>query len=169
MRVHNALNKIIPLHPVLMSRAVREMSEGSFAQFVLFQFPEILQLLTGFESNWPVVISSVDRICQRTPLRMALYARVSGLDGAKADRVYDVRNRRMPDVFTPRAVALFAADIPFRYALRLHVIVHRMATIAQRSGRALHIVWRIKGSPPVGAVLYKVWEPLLMSDIPLSA
>lgn len=78
--VHQALRKIVPLHPVLVRRAVREMCEGHFPRFVLFQFPVIRKHQTCSVANGPVVILSVDRIGQRLALRMALDTGVIRLD-----------------------------------------------------------------------------------------
>lgn len=41
-RIHNALDEIIALHPVLVRGAVRKMCERHFTEFVLFKFPEVL-------------------------------------------------------------------------------------------------------------------------------
>jgi hypothetical protein len=41
--VHHALHKIISLHAILVSRAVRVMGEGRLGQRVLFELPKILQ------------------------------------------------------------------------------------------------------------------------------
>lgn len=42
MRIHHALSEVVTLHPVFMSRSVRKMGEGSFAEFVFFELPEVL-------------------------------------------------------------------------------------------------------------------------------
>ncbi len=44
MRVHRALDKIVALHPILMRRAIREVSERLLTGLMLFQFPEILEI-----------------------------------------------------------------------------------------------------------------------------
>src|SRR6185437_3990891 len=60
-----------------------------------------------------------------------------------------------------------AADIPFGYRFRPDVVIHRMAAIAKRAGGALEVVWRIQGRPPVRSILYEVWPPDLVRNIPL--
>ena len=42
--IHKALNEVIPLHPVLVPCSIGEMSEGGFAQFVLFEPPIVFQV-----------------------------------------------------------------------------------------------------------------------------
>jgi len=39
--VHQALNEIVSLHPVLMAGAVGEVGERCLAQFVFFELPKI--------------------------------------------------------------------------------------------------------------------------------
>ena len=65
------------------------------------------------------------------------------------------------------AVAFFTANVPFRHCLFLNVVVDRMASIAQGTRRALHIVRRVERSPPVGPVSYEIRSPDLVRDIPL--
>jgi hypothetical protein len=40
--VHDALNKIVALHPILMSGAVGKMRKTGFTQFVFLELPEVL-------------------------------------------------------------------------------------------------------------------------------
>ena len=42
--IHCALNKVIPLHPVLVSRSIGEVGEALLPELVLLQLPEILQV-----------------------------------------------------------------------------------------------------------------------------
>ena len=41
--VHDALNEVVALHPILVRRALSEVREASRTQRVVFQSPEILQ------------------------------------------------------------------------------------------------------------------------------
>jgi hypothetical protein len=66
-----------------------------------------------------------------------------------------------------RSMTPLAADIPFGNGLGCDIEVHGMATVAERSGRALEIVRRVKRGPPVGAIGYKIGSPHLVRDIPL--
>lgn len=66
--IHQALNKIVPLHPVLMARAVGKMSETRFAQLVLFEFPVVFQIQSLMEANGPIVVLTLNRILQGLPL-----------------------------------------------------------------------------------------------------
>jgi hypothetical protein len=69
-------------------------------------------------------------------------------------------------VIDTRTVAALAADVPLGHGLGLDVVVDRMAAVAQRAGRPLHVVWRIKLSPPVGIVFDEVAAKNLVRDIP---
>ncbi len=44
VRIHDALHEIVPLHAILVSRGIGEMSETGFAQMMLFKAPEIVQI-----------------------------------------------------------------------------------------------------------------------------
>ena len=68
LRVHDAGRKVIALHPVLVRRAVGEVSERRFAQLMIFQLPIISEFQTGSKTDWPVVILAGDRVLQRTAL-----------------------------------------------------------------------------------------------------
>src|SRR5262245_20552581 len=72
--VHLTLDEVVPLHPVLVTRAVGEVRERLLAQLVLLQAPEVLELPALMESNRPVVVLAIDRIRQRLALRMPLNA-----------------------------------------------------------------------------------------------
>ena len=74
---------------------------------------------------------------------------------------------RILDVLAARPVTPLTTDVPFRHRLVLHVVVHGMATVAERSCRALKIVRRVKCRPPIGAVGDKISPPDLVGDIPL--
>jgi hypothetical protein len=54
--VHYASDKIIPLHSILVTRAIGKMGEGGFACFVVLQPPECLQVEAHAEPNRPVVV-----------------------------------------------------------------------------------------------------------------
>ena len=98
---------------------------------------------------------------------MALDADIVGAHVIQAGGIHDVLRRGTLNVVASGPVALFAADVPLGDRLGFEVVVHRMASIAQRTGGALHIVGRIEGSPPIGARGCKVGTPDLMRDVPL--
>lgn len=58
--IHHALHEIIALHPILVSRSVREVRERGLAQLVLLQFPEALQFLSHVKAYRPVVVLTFD-------------------------------------------------------------------------------------------------------------
>jgi hypothetical protein len=60
--IHHALHKIITLHAVFVRRAVCKMREALFAEFVIFELPEIREILTYMVADGPVVITSFHRI-----------------------------------------------------------------------------------------------------------
>lgn len=60
--VHRARDKIIPLHSILMARAVGKMDEGGVTCFVVLQAPERLQIEANLEPNRPVVILPSRRV-----------------------------------------------------------------------------------------------------------
>ena len=77
--------------------------------------------------------------------------------------IHDVGAGRVRYMIASGAVALFATDIPFGHGLVLNVVVDRMAAVAERTGGPLHVVRRIKRSPPVGPVLHEVGSPDLIA------
>ena len=64
-------------------------------------------------------------------------------------------------------MAFFAADIPFGHGFILNVVVNGMTAIAERTGRALLIIRRVKRHPPIGVRGDHISAPDLMRDIPL--
>jgi hypothetical protein len=54
------LDEIVTLHAVLVRGAVGEMSKGGLAELVLFELPEIAQVLAGFVADGPIVIDPVE-------------------------------------------------------------------------------------------------------------
>ena len=89
-RVHQALDEIIALHAVFVSRSIGEMGKTRFAQLVFFELPIVFEWQSDIESNRPVIVFAFDRIFQRPTLRMALNADVVGLDVVRARRIDDV-------------------------------------------------------------------------------
>lgn len=167
--IHHALYKVIPLHAILMRRAIGEMHEGLLTQTVLFQFPEILKVLSHLKAHRPVVISSAKGIVERLSLRMALDADVRGLHGVQSRGVNDIRLCGSLHVRRARTVALLTTDVPFRHRLGLNVVVHRMATVTKRTRGPFHVVGRIIGYPPVGVWCNQVLTPHLVRYVPLRA
>src|SRR5665213_1555379 len=63
--VHLAGDEIVPLHAVLMRRSIRKMGERLFAQPVLFQLPEFLQIFAHLKPYRPIVILAFDGVPER--------------------------------------------------------------------------------------------------------
>ena len=123
-RVHEALNEIVALHAVLVRGAVGKMREARFAELVLFKLPKIRKVQSNMEADGPVVVLAFDRIVQRTALRMTLDADIVGPHIVEAGGIEDVVARRLVNVRASRAVAPFAADIPFADRFRRDIVVH---------------------------------------------
>ena len=76
-RVHEALNEIVALHAVLVSRAVGKMCEAGFAELVLFKLPKYAR----FNPTWKPTghgLLAFDRVCRRAALRMTLDTHIVG-------------------------------------------------------------------------------------------
>src|SRR5580693_4178638 len=67
----------------------------------------------------------------------------------------------------PGTVAALAADIPFRDLLGLDIVVHRVAAVACRSSRPLHVVRRIERFPPIASLWNKIRSPDFVGHVPL--
>src|SRR4029077_10576770 len=98
---------------------------------------------------------------------MALNADIVGPHVIELARVHNVLAGGMSHMLCARTVAAFAAHVPLSYGVRPGVEVHRVAPVAERTGRALPGVRGIELWPPIGAVPDKVRQPLLVRDIPL--
>ena len=71
-------------------------------------------------------------------------------DVIQARRIQDIGARGTRDVLAAGAVAALAADVPLRDAVVADVEIDRMAAVAERAGRPLHVVGRIERRPPIG-------------------
>src|ERR1700719_483104 len=165
--VHQALDEIVALHPVLVGGAVGKVGEGGFAQFMFFQLPIIGEILADVKAYRPIVIFAFDRVLERLALGMTLDAGVAGVNVIEARRIEDVIAKRLLAMRLARAMTSLATDIPLGHGLGLDVVVHRMAAVAERPRGALEIVGRVKRRPPIGAVGDEIPAPDLMRDVPL--
>src|SRR5690348_3383939 len=117
---------------------------------MVLELPEVAELKADAKADRPIVVFSIDRIPERPSLRVALDAGVVRIDVIETGGVHDGFPNRTGYMGAARPMTAFAADIPFRDALRFDVVVDRMAAVAQRPGGALRIVGRIERHPPVG-------------------
>ena len=115
MRVHRALHKIVALHSILMTRAVRIVSESGITEFVLLQFPVFLEVIAHLEADWPVIIFALNRIFKRLPLRVALDASIVCMRGIKPRGIHYIGLRRPGNVFAAGSMTTFAPHVPFGY------------------------------------------------------
>ncbi len=76
---------------------------------------------------------------------------------------------RVRDVRGAGAVALLAADIPFGRLLGRDVVVRRMAAVAERPRRPLHLIVGVMLRPPIRADIDVVLAPRLRDHVPLHA
>ena len=165
--IHHTLHEIIALHAILVRSAIRKMSEARLAELVLFELPIILEVESGVESDRPVVIFALDGIRERAALRMALDASIVGTDVAHARGILNIRARGLCHVFAARAMATFAAHIPFGDGVIADIEVHGMAAVAKSAGGTLEIIRRIERGPPIAVVRDEVGAPDVVHDVPL--
>src|SRR5579859_4834796 len=100
---------------------------------------------------------------------MALNASVIRSEIVHSRRVESIAECWVGDMLASRPVASFAADVPLGDLLCMDVVVHRVAAIAGWSCRPLHVVRRIKGGPPVRALVrHMIRKPRSFSDVPLN-
>src|SRR6516162_994081 len=164
--VHYAHGKIVALHPILVRGAVREIIEVGLAQPAGFELPVVLQVESHLEADGPIVILPFNRVLERPPLRVALDANVVRVHVVQPGRIHDVCGR-IVRVRAPWAVAALAANIPLDHTIRMDVVTHGMASVAEWARRTLHVVRRVERRPPVRSVLHEVAAPDAVGDIPL--
>jgi hypothetical protein len=165
--IHQALNEIVALHPILVRRAVGEMGERGFAELVLLQLPEFIQVLPNLEAYGPIVVFSGDRIRQRLSLGMTLDAGVAGAHIIETGRVENVARGWSRNVFAARSVTPLAADVPLGDRLGRNIVIHRMTPVAEGASRPLGVVGRIVGYPPIRAIWHEIRPPNLVGNVPL--
>src|SRR5207253_7333130 len=111
--IHDALNEVIALHSILVTRPVGEMHEIRLTEFVLLQLPEIFQVEPLVEADRPIVILATNRIAERLALRMALDARIGRVHKIEPRRIHDIGASRIGSMLAAGTMASLAADIPF--------------------------------------------------------
>ena len=165
--IHGALDKVVPLHPVLVRGQVGVLVEVGRSRFQFFKLPMVGQTFSGKKAYGPVIVFSLDRVVQRLALAVALDANVIPADKVEICRIHNVGSRGVGNVLAAWAMALFAADVPLRHRAGFDVVIHRVAAIAGRAGRAIEISWTVIGSPPVRACFDVIRKPLLFGNVPL--
>ncbi len=129
--IHHALNEIVALHAVLVCGAVREIKKIlRFSKSVVFQLPIVRELQSHVIANGPIVILAPDWIREWLSLRVTLDASIARRDVVHVCRVEGVAASGMCYVVAARAVAAFAAHIPFRYLLGVNIVANRMTAVA---------------------------------------
>ena len=167
--VHHALHEIVSLHAVLVCGSIRIMKKiRGRAESMILELPIVPELPAHVVANRPIVILAFDRIRERLSLRMALDACIARRDVIHVRWISDIGARRIRGMFAARSVAALATYIPFGDLLGVDVVPDRMAAVAQRASRAVHIVQRIECSPPIASGRrHLVLAPLLVYDFPL--
>ena len=65
--VHDALRRVVPLHTVLVGRAVGKIIEVGLAQSAVFVSPEIGSFEAHVVADWPIVVLPFDRLDNGCP------------------------------------------------------------------------------------------------------
>ena len=152
--IHQALDKVIALHAVLVPRAISEMGEREIAKLVLLELPEILQVRSLIKPNGPIVVLPFNRVFQRLSLRMTLNAGIVRAPGIEPRGVHNRGWHGPLNMFAARTMTFFAAHVPFCDLLRFHVVVYGVAAVASRPRRTFHVVGWIERDPPVRVRLH---------------
>jgi hypothetical protein len=66
--IHDALDKIIALHPVLMCGSVREVRERRLTHGDAFELPVVCQMKTDVVANRPIIGFALDLLGERLRL-----------------------------------------------------------------------------------------------------
>jgi hypothetical protein len=138
--IHDALDKIVALHSVLVSCAISEVQEIGLPERAVFELPEVRKMETNVVSDRPIIGFAFNESVAGLPLGMALDAGIVGGDVIHLGWIQNVGARRVSDMLAAGTVAVFTADIPFRDLLGVDVIVDGMAAVAGRSGGSLDVV-----------------------------
>src|SRR5436190_6981766 len=109
------------------------MRECGLTEAMLLERPGRAQLVAGLIAHGPIVVSVVDWIRARPALRVALDTYVVRTHVVEKSGVDDIGLYRTSDVSTACTMAAFAADVPLSDRMRLDVVVHRVAAVAQRA------------------------------------
>jgi hypothetical protein len=165
--VHNALREVIALHAVLVRASVRPEIEVLGAEFGFFQVPDFCEPLAGEKADRPVNVLSIDRQMRGSPLTVALDADIVSADKIERLRIDDAFCSWMRNVVAAGAVALLAADVPFRYLAGGEVVVYGMATVAGGAGGSMFVVFRVELRPSVCTARHMVGQPFSLLDVPL--
>ena len=165
--IHVALHEVVSLHAIFVGCHVRVLIEvgGSRTQF--FKVPISRQALSRLIADRPIVIFALNWVGYWPTLTMALDAGVVACNEVKLFRVHDIFASRTLDVKTAGAVALLTANVPLRDLLGLDVVVDRMASIAEGTGRALRVGLTVERHPPVSPFFNMKRQPFGFLDVPL--
>ena len=106
-RIHQAGNKIVPLHSVSTPGAVGKIRGIGASRVTIVELPESAQVHAGPKAHRPGVIPAFNRVQRGFTDRVALNANIVGFDGVESDRIDKywrakaVRRARFPgrDIF----------------------------------------------------------------------
>src|SRR5262245_57870475 len=93
--VHEALVEVVALHAVLMSGAICRIGKGCFTQFVVFQFPKVLEVGSLMKSCRPIVVTAFNRVFEGLSLGMTLDAGIVCANKVQPGRIDDCRRARL--------------------------------------------------------------------------
>jgi hypothetical protein len=61
-RIHDALDEVVPLHPVFVPGGIGKMRERGFSEFVLLELPEVFETPALMETDGPVIVLPCDGV-----------------------------------------------------------------------------------------------------------
>src|SRR5580765_9024177 len=124
------------------------MRERGLAEAMLFELPGRAQLVAGLIAHGPVVVSVADGIRAGPALRVALDTDIVPTHVVETSGVGDIGLYGTSDMSTACTMAAFAADVPLGDGMRLDVVVHRVAAVAQQPRGTGFLLRRIERHPP---------------------
>jgi hypothetical protein len=120
-----------PCHP--------KMAERRFAELVVLKLPVIRKVVAYFEPHRPIVVLSADRIGERLTLGMTLNADVIGMNTIEPPRIEGYCGAPGGSRALRQAHGIFHSRLPFGDGLAGDIVIHRVAAVAKRTGRALKL------------------------------
>ena len=89
-RVHQARNKIVPLHSVSTPGAVRKIRGIGSGRVTIVELPKIVQVHAGPKAHRPRIIPAFNRIQCGFTDRVALNANIVGFDVVESGRINNI-------------------------------------------------------------------------------
>ena len=148
--IHQAGNKIVPLHSVSTPGAVGKITGIESCGVTIVELPEFAQVHAGPKAHRPGIIPAFNRVQRGFTDRVALNANIVGFDVIKSCRIDNIGARRLSGVPASGAVTSFAPHVPFGDGLGADIEVDRVTAVAFLTRRLLGV--RVGAPRPVGNV-----------------